>query len=153
MPTIVASKESLEPRPSLPDGLYEVRLEGFEPENAKKGGSQNLRPVLKVVNHPQFTGSRVFDNLNSTAFWIIEAFVHAFGIAPVKNPDGSEVLINFDGPEDDPTHWVYNGPLTGGVAKVFLKQTVYMGKSNPKVDQWMCAVPGCQKSHPKGLAK
>jgi hypothetical protein len=154
MAKMTFSKESLEPKPPLPDGLYEIRLEGFEPKTAKKGGSVNLNPTIKVINHPQHTGAKVFDNLNSSAPWIIEAFCHSFGLELV--PDGSggyNLPGDFNGPEDDPSHWSYTGPLTGCVAKAFLKQTTYEGKTNSKVDQWMCAVPGCQKKHPSGLAK
>jgi hypothetical protein len=154
MPKISFSKESLEPKPSLPDGLYEIRLEGFEPDKSKKGDSVNLRPILKVINHPQHTGSRVFDNLNVGANWILEAFVHAFGQPLIEDGAGNmNIPGDFNGPDDNPKQWSYSGPLTGAVGKVFLKQTEYNGKMNPKVDQWMCAVPGCQKKHPTGLAK
>lgn len=154
MPTIKVSKESLEPKPSVPDGLYEVRLEGFEPKWSKDRNSKNLNPVIKIVNNPQFTGSRIYDNLNTGADWILTAFVHSFGLDLVPDGNGDfNIPGDFNGTEDNPEGWSYSGPLTGCVAKVFVKQTTYQNKTNAKVDQWMCAVPGCQKKHPTGLAK
>lgn len=154
MPKVTFSKESLEQKPPLPDGLYEVRLEGFEPKYSKDKGSVNLSPTIKVINHPTLTGSKVFDNLNTGASWIIEAFCHAFGQELVPDGNGGFNLPgDFNGPEDNPEQWSYAGPLTGCVGKAFLKQTTYNNKVNSKVDQWMCSVPGCQKKHPMGLAK
>ena len=71
MAKISFSKEDLAGN-VYPDGLYELRLEGFEPEKSKKGDSVNLNPVLKIVNHQTLNNKRVFDNLNSSASWIVE---------------------------------------------------------------------------------
>ena len=121
---------------------------------AKSGNSINLNPTIKVINHQNATGRIVFDNLNSSAPWIIEAFCHSFGLELVSDGQGGyNIPGDFNGPESNPEQWNYVGPLTGAVAKVFVKQTEYNGKTNPKIDQWMCAVPGCQKKHPTGLAK
>ena len=154
MPKVSFSKESLEQKPPLAEGLYELRLEGFEPNHSKDKNSVNLNPVIKVINHPSETGRKVYDNLNSGAPWIIEAFCHSFGLELVADGMGGFNLPgDFNGPEDNPKDWSYVGPLTGCVSKAFLKQTTYNNKTNAKVDQWICAVPGCQKKHPKGLAK
>jgi hypothetical protein len=153
MARIGFSKEELSGN-VYPDGLYELRLEGFEPEKSRKGDSINLNPVLKIVNHPTLNNKRVFDNLNSSAAWIIESFSHAFGQALTPNPQGGgDMPGDFIGPDDDPGKWQYQGPLTGAVAKAFLKTTQYNGKDNTKVDQWFCAVPNCQTKHAQGLAK
>jgi hypothetical protein len=154
MPKVSMSKESLEQKPALPDGLYEIRLEGFEPKKSKSGTSTNLNPIIKVINHPTETGRKVFDNLNSGAAWIIEAFCHSFGLELVPDGNGGfNMPGDFNGPEDDPSKWSYTGPLTGCVSKAFLKQTVYNNQTNTKVDQWVCSVPNCAKKHPTGLAK
>lgn len=153
MPRISFSKEELVGN-VYPEGLYELRLEGFEPEKSKKGDSVNLNPVLKIVNHPTLNGKRVFDNLNSSASWIVESFVHAFGLPLTPNPNGGgDMPGDFVGPDDDPEKWQYQGPLSGQVAKAFLKVTTYNGKENTKVDQWFCNVSGCQTKHAQGLAK
>lgn len=153
-PKMSFSKESLEQKPALAEGLYELRLEGFEPKFSKEKTSTNLNPIIKVINHPTETGRRVYDNLNSGAAWIIEAFCHSFGLELVPDGNGGfNMPGDFNGPEGDPSQWSYAGPLTGCVSKAFLKQKTYNNKTSAGVDQWMCAVPGCQKKHPTGLAK
>jgi hypothetical protein len=153
MAKISYSKEDLAGN-VYPEGLYELRLDGFECKKAKSGDSVNLNPIIKIVNHPTLNGKRVFDNLNSSAAWIIESFSHAFGCPLTPNPQGGgDMPGDFIGPDDKPEEWQYQGPLSGGVAKAFLKTKSYNGKESSGVDQWMCAVPGCQISHAKGLAK
>ena len=78
MAKISFSKEELSGN-VYPEGLYELRLEGFEPSFSKQKTSINLNPTLKIVNHQTLNGKRVFENLNSGASWIIESFCHAFG--------------------------------------------------------------------------
>ena len=153
MAKISFSKEELSGN-VYPDGLYELRLEGFEPKKSKDGGSINLNPVLKIVNHPTLNNKRVFDNLNSGAAWIIESFTHAFGQQLTPNPNGGgDMPGDFIGPDDDPTKWQYQGPLTGAIAKAFLKTKTYNSKDSSGVDQWFCAVPNCNTKHAQGLAK
>lgn len=142
------SKESLEGKPAAPDALYEVRLEGFEPKTAKAGTSINLNPILKIVNSPTHNGVRLYDNLNTGAAWIVEAFVHAFGLQ--LEPDGQG---GFKMPGELSLEAPYQGPLLGAVAKVFTKQTEYNGRMSAKADQWVCSVPSCTKKHPSNLAK
>lgn len=138
-----------------PDGQYDLRLEGFEPKKSKNSDSTNLNPILKIVNHPTLTGKRVFDNLNSSAPWIIESFVHSFGLQLEPNGSGGgDMPGEFNGPDDSPEEWDYVGPLTGSVAKVMLKKTTYQGKDSSKVDQWFCALgPSCNIKHATNLAK
>ena len=154
MAKISFSKEQLEGN-VYPEGLYEIRLEKFEPEFSKKRDSVNLNPVLKIVNHQSLNNKRVFDNLNSGASWIIEAFVHSMGLELIPNgTGGADIPGEFIGPDDDPEKWEYQGPLTGCVAKVILKTTTYNGKDSSKVDQWLCQRgAGCKTKHPSGLAK
>ena len=153
MARVTASKESLEGAAPLPDGLYEVRLEGFKPKMSKAGTSVNLNPEIKVVNNAQYNGRPVFDNLNTGAGWILESFSHCFGQELLKLPDGSAEMPGFNGPDDAPDQWTYQGPLTGSVGKVFLKNVEYNGKTNAKIDQYVCNVPGCNTKHARGLAK
>ena len=154
MAKIAFSKEDLAGPPAIPEGAYEVRLTGFKPKMAKSKSSINLNPQLEIVNHPSFNNRDVFDNLNTTANWIVESFCHCFGqpLEPDGNGGGS-MPGDFVGPDDDPEKWVYNGPLTGSVGKVYLKLVEYNGKTNAKIDQFFCAVPGCTTKHAQNLAK
>jgi hypothetical protein len=154
MSKISYSKEDLAGN-VYPDGMYEVRLESFEPKPSKDGNSVNLNPVLKIVNHATLNGKRVFDNMNSAASWIIESIVHSFGQQLTPNANGGGDLPGeFMGPDDKPAEWQYVGPLTGCTAKVMLKKTTYNGKDSSKVDQWFCALGDkCNTKHATGLAK
>jgi hypothetical protein len=153
MAKISFSKEDLSGN-VYPDGLYELRIEGFEPEFSSKKTSINLNPILKIINHPSLNGKRVFDNLNSGAAWIIESFCHAAGQRLTPNPNGGgDMPGDFVGADDNPTSWQYTGPLTGTIAKAFLKNAPYNGKDQSKVDQWFCSVPGCQTKHAQNLAR
>jgi len=158
MAKISFSKEALEGN-LVPDGLYELRLEGFEPKFSKDKTSVNLNPVLKVVNNPNMSlnGKRIFDNMNSGASWIIEAFVHAMGLKLEPNAQGGGDLPGEfpDNGQDDPEKWPpYQGPLLGQVAEAMVKKTTYNGKENSKIDQWLCALGNdCNTKHPAGLAK
>jgi hypothetical protein len=155
MPQIKMSKESLEGPPPIADGLVELRLEGFQPKKSKAGTSINLNPQLKIVNNAQYNGRQVFDNLNTGASWILEAFCHAFGIALEPDGNGGFAFPGgfFPENEPDPEKWTYSGPLLGLVGKAFLKQTEYNGRTNSRVDQWVCSAQGCTSKHPTGLAK
>lgn len=153
MAKISFSKEELSGN-VYPPGQYDLHLEGFEPAFSKQKTSINLNPILKIVNHQTLNGKRVFDNLNSGASWIVEAFCHAFGLPLVPNPNGGgDMPGDFVGPDDDPTKWNYIGPLNGAVAKVILKTKTYNGKDSSGVDQWLCQVSGCNTKHADGLAK
>lgn len=156
MAKIGFSKEELSGN-VIPEGLYELRLEGFEQALSKKGDSVNLNPILKVVNHQTLNGKRVFDNLNSGASWIIEAFCHAMGHPLVPNGSGGGDIPGEwpDNGQSDPEKWPpYVGPLQGMVGKALVKTTTYNGKESTKVDQWICALgTACNTKHPTGLAK
>lgn len=157
MAKIGFSRESLEGPPPVPDGQYEVRLTGFKLKMAKSGTSINLNPQLEIVNHPQFNGRPVFDNLNSGASWIVMSFCHAFGFPLDPSPNGGGDIpgdfIGLENVQSNPDGVQYQGPLTGSVAKVYLKQVEYQGKTNSKVDQWFCALQNCNEKHATGLAK
>lgn len=154
MAKISFSKEDLAGPPEIPEGLYELRLSGFKPKFSKDKSSVNLQPELEIVNHPLHNGRNVLDWLNSSAPWIIESFCHCFGQQLTPNPNGGgDMPGDFIGPDDNPEQWQYQGPLTGMVGKVYLKPVTFNGKTNPRVDQWFCSVPGCTTKHAQGLAK
>lgn len=148
MPKMSVPNESLKAKPPVPDGIYDVRLEGFEPKKSSKGDSINLNPILKIVNHPEHDGRQIYDNLNSKAGFIHQDFVHAFGEVMEVNGDSSSIPGDFQGKEDDPATWQYVGPLVGKVAKIQVVQTTYNNKPNNKVNMWICAVQDCAVKFP-----
>jgi len=153
MPRISVPKDQLEGIQPVENDTYTVRLDGFEPKTAKKGGSVNLNPILKIINHPKHNDLRLFNNLNSKAGWIHKDFVHAFGL-PMEI-QGDEALIpgEFQGPEATPEKWVYVGPLLGRTAQLVVVQTPNSNTGNPRneIKQFLCQVPGCKEKHSTDL--
>ena len=148
MPKITPPPESLEGRKPNAAGVYMVRLDGFKPRKSKSGDSVNLYPTLKIINHPTANDNNVFENLNSSAGWVLKDFVHAFGL-PMDN---GSLPGDFQGPDDDPTKWTYVGPLKGRTAKleVAMKDNTKGGMIDA-VKRYFCAVPGCQEKHSESL--
>lgn len=147
------SKDQVEGMEILTPGQYEVRLMGFKPQFSKDKGSINLRPELIVVNNSDLVNRRVFDTLNSKAFYF-QDFSHAFGI-PLET-DGKEYWLagEWDGDkqkykEDDPTTWVYKGPLLNRIAKIEVGIDNYQGKDQNKIIRYFCAISDCATKFPQ----
>jgi len=72
MPKLSFSKDQLEGKSfaNPPAGIYEFTLDGFKPKAAKqkdgKQASVNLRPTLRIVNHPQLTGTEIYTWCNTS---------------------------------------------------------------------------------------
>lgn len=148
------SNDKLEGQDVIPPQVYELKLVAFKPAAAKSGASTNLKPVFEVVSPVEFAGRKVFDTLNTGGAWMYPDFCHAFGL-PMET-DGKESWLpgQWDGDaskfkEDDPSTWVYKGPLVGRVAKVEVAVDNYNGKDNNKVRRYFCAVADCATKFPK----
>jgi hypothetical protein len=158
MATIKLNKEKLAGPPVLPEGLYTIRLDGFKPKKpsakAKNQSAINLRPTLKIINHPTYNDQLVFENLSTSADWVIKDFVHAFGLE-LDGADKDELPGTFNPPnETDPEKWSYAGPLQGRTAQIFLKVGEDdKGRPQNKINQYVCAVPGCSDKHSTNLGK
>jgi hypothetical protein len=155
MPKLTANKDDIKGMPLLPEGMYTVRLDGFEPKKSKGGGSILLGPVMKVINDPTFNDQRVFDNINTGGKFVWVDFCHCFGVPLVEDASGNvEWPGDFAGPDDDPTKWQYTGPLLGQVGQVYVVQSEYNGKPNNKVKFFVCKIgPTCTHKHSSNLAK
>lgn len=172
MPQIRVNKESLKGFEALPAGIYELRLDGFEPKFSKDKQSVNLRPKLVVVNNPNADLNdgkhRAFDNLNSQAGWVMIEFCHGFGIRMTGEEDGVP-MENWTSPDvglpgefdpnptdaNNPEKWTYKGPLLGRVARVeIINQPAYnnANKIQAVINKYFCAVPGCSHQHLESLA-
>lgn len=170
MPNIKLPKTALEPRPNLPAGMYDVMLDGFKPGLSKgadgKAKTVNLQPQMKIINSAGTTtdgkplnGQKVFDNLNVGFGPRLQDFVHCFGERMVEEGDTVDIPGQFVGPDDDPSKWVYHGPLTGKVGKLELVEiaaTKPGAKPTDKVTtikRYFCAVQGCDVNHMENLAR
>jgi len=155
MPRLTVSKDDLKGGPLLPEGLYTVRLDGFKPSWSKNRGSVNLNPQMKVINHAEHNDRQAFTNLNSKARWIWPDFHHCFGVLMPSSENGANVdFIGFDGPDDEPDKWTYNGPLLGQVGQVYIIQADNtQGGVKNEIKYYVCRVPNCQEKHSSNLAK
>jgi hypothetical protein len=157
MPKIGISKEQLEGLKNPAPGIYDFRLDGFNPKYAKekegKERSINMRPKLVIINHPTLNGESIMTHGN-TAFGVeLYDMCHALGV-PYENEGSDNPTIpgDFNGPDDDPSKWQYVGPLVGQTGKIELADK--QGSDNKvrsQVKRYFCRVPGCQASHRESL--
>jgi hypothetical protein len=154
MPRLTATKDEIKGLPPMPEGLYAVRLDGFKPKYSKDKGSVNLNPQIKVINHADFNDRIVFENLNTKGKWVWKDFCHGFGV-PLAEVNGDfEFPGNFDGAEDNPESWQYNGPLVGQQAQLYLIQADdTKGGIKNAVKYYICKVNGCIEKHSQNLSK
>ena len=153
MPKISVQRDKVEGFKPVEAGVYEVRLDGFGPKTSKKGDSTNLQPKMVIVNHPTHNDQRLFDNLNSGA-WYLQDFVHCFGLEMEDQGESVGIPGEFQGPDDDPSKWTYVGPLLGRVGKVRVLVTEGQnGRKQNAIDQFYFAVPACQEKHTTNLVR
>lgn len=162
IPKFGASKESLEGKKPVPNAVYQVKVDGFEPKLSSKGDSVNMNPVLKIVNHPEHNGARIFFNGNTKAPWILQDFSHCFGLPMEPHPtgeNGAEEMHLPGGPaawKADPTapedlsKMKYVGPLLGKVGKIEVLYVQNPGqKPRNEIKQFLCAIDGCATKYPE----
>ena len=152
--TFKVKKESLEGPKKIPNGIYDVRLDTFEPEFSKDKKSYNFRPVMKIINNPEHNNQRVWENLNSNASWIQTEFCHAFGVVPWKdpqNPDGDPSFpVQFEGDMEKPKDWrITRCDMLGATARVEVAETANGKWINVK--RYLCKIPGCTYRHRDNL--
>ena len=150
-------KDKLESKPlsNPPAGIYEFMLEGFKPKwgKEKTDGSVrgvNLRPILKIVNHPTLTGAEIFTWCSTNMPSELYDLSHALGV-PFENEGQESMSVQgeFQGPDDDPTQWTYVGPLVGQVGKLEIGERTNnkTGKPETSLKRYFCRVEGCQADH------
>jgi len=153
MPRLQAAKERIEGPPPMPEQMVTFRLDGFKPAAAKKGGSVNLNPVMKIINSAEFNDRIIFENLNTKGEWIWPEFCHALGVPLEKDSSDNYVFPgDFVGPEDDPSKWQYTGPLLGQIGQCYIVQTDNTkGGVKNAVKFYVCKLPGCSHKHKDNL--
>jgi hypothetical protein len=162
MPKLTASKEEVKGLPPMVEGMVTIRLDGFKPSLSSKKDSVNLNPELKVINHAEYNDRNVFENLNTKGKWVWKDFCHAFGVPLIEGPNG-----DFEFPGDfncsahgascdgsDPQNWVYQGPLLGQQAQIYLVQSDNSkGGIKNAVKYYVCKIAGCAEKHSANLVK
>jgi hypothetical protein len=159
------TRESLSGKPPIPAGWHKFRVTGFKPKVAGPNkDSVSFNPQIEVIDNPELDGSKVFENLNSKAPWIINDFVHGCGMTLETVQDGNEgteaenksipgFWLNADTNPDEPEKWEYQGPLMNAVFEAESYINEYNGKKSAKIKQYKCAVPGCTEKHSTNLGK
>jgi hypothetical protein len=163
------SKEQVEGKEALPEGLYEVRFIKFSPKWTNQGNlteeqwkaarSINLRAEYEVLKHPEYAGTAIYDTLNvgpKTPLFGLMDMCHAFGLNMDYDKDSESYEIpgmdsvmhspNFD--PEKPETWEYRGPLIGKVAQVEIGHRMFNGKPQPTPRRWFCAIPDCASRYP-----
>lgn len=144
---------------TAPNGIYTLALKGFRPKMNKNQDGANFNAQMEVQENPEYDGVKVYETLSSKAGFTQLDFSHAFGLEIEDLGNGQYAIPgNWDGDpekfkEDDPSTWVYEGPLVGRTAKVELAIDTYMGKENSKVKQYICAIEGCKDKHSTDLLR
>lgn len=130
----------------IPAGIYEFKLAGFKPKWSKNKDSINFNAILEIINNPEYDGTKIFEGCNSKAGFIQVEVVHALGLLMQDLGNGNYVMPGvWDGKpetfkEDDPTSWVYEGPLVGRTGKFEVAVEPYLGNDTNKVRQYFCAL-------------
>ena len=164
------SREELSGKPPVPAGWYQFKFNGFKPKfsNLKPGetepSSLNLNAELEIINHPDYTGRKVFVGLNSKFFPAWFDFVYACGVemevvqdeftgTTKENLTIPGVFENADTSPLDASNWKYLGPLTNKTLEAELAETPAEGNYRAKneVRQFKCAIPGCTARHSTNL--
>lgn len=155
-------QEKLEGLQPVPAGIYKVLFLEFKPKHSKSvnkvtgAKSINLNAYVKILDHPEFeTERKVVASLNEGVPSFIQDFVHSFGME-MEDQLGAEPSIpgTFDADKnkfkaDDPTTWVYSGPLTNKTAQWELGIKDYNGKPTQTIKRFICSVPNCATRFPK----
>lgn len=155
------SKDKLEGMKPVPNGVYEVVCAGFEQKLDSKKTGINLNPILKIINHPEFNGQRIWYNLSTKAAWLYNDFCHCFGL-PVEievDPDTNEEVANLPGgqsawvPSDEDPENVekarYTGPLVNATGKVEVIEERKPGqKPRNVIKMFLCNIDGCAQKYP-----
>lgn len=149
MTQLKVNKENIKAPQPLPEGIYEVRFEGFRPKMSSKGTSINLNPMFKVTDGPH-AGRTVFAFINSSADWILQDFTHCFGVPFEVDAQGNLSLAGSLEPEGAPVEQQqYRGPLLGKTGKVMITVGEYQGKPNNQIKYYVCSIPDCNTRFPE----
>jgi hypothetical protein len=140
------SKEQLTKK-LVPGGIYRLHFGGFKPSRSKSNADNvNLNPQLKIIDSKEFTGVPIFVSLPQSEGWMIQDFVH--GLGQEMDHDGN-MPGDWEFPvADNPATWRYKGVLVGKTIQAELIESVWQGKPQLKVKQFICAVPNCKIKNP-----
>lgn len=145
----------------VPQNIYKLRLTGFKPKKSKDGESVNFNPEFTFIDPGQKWDGKVLKYAfvgSAKVPSLLQDMVHATGEvmevdendpdAPASMPgiwDADQVKFK----PDDPSTWVYQGPLLNKDLQAELYIDDYNGQKNNKILRFICAVPNCETRFPK----
>ena len=153
-------KTTLKRPEPVPNGIYELRLIGFEPVTASSGESTNLYPVFEFVAPGEKYDAKKLKYAfvgNSLVPQLLQDMTHALGELMEEDPDPNmpdSMPGIFDTDKlkfnpKDPSTWVYSGPLLNKTLKAELYMENCKGRDSNKVLRFFCAIPNCAERFPK----
>jgi hypothetical protein len=160
--------EKLQGIEPVPQGIYKLRLVGFNPKHAKpKQGSDisesvNFNPEFEIVAPgTKYDGRSLkyaFSANTKIPNWI-QDMVHGLGMEMEGyDPNNPESEASIPGIWDadaakfnrqDASTWTYQGPLLNKECNAELYITEYNGRKNNSILRFICAVPKCNERFPK----
>lgn len=156
------SKEQVEGKELVPDGIYQVRFIKFSPKLSKpqpgalnSQQSVNLNAEYEILNHPDYAGRKIFETANMKMYNIQTELCHCFGI-PMEF-DQSDDMYYIPGTWDTrpdfnpalPETFEYKGPLTGKVGKIELGSRNFAGRDMNAIRRYFCDIPDCAQKYPQ----
>lgn len=156
------SKEQVEGKEVVPEGLYKVRFVKFAPKlskadtsNPSKERSINLNAEYEIVDHPDHAGRKIFEVANMKSYNIQTEICHCFGVPLELDPNDDSYFIpgtwdsrqDFD--PDNPETYEYKGPLTGKIGMIELAVTSFNGRSRNQPRRYLCGIPTCAQDFPQ----
>jgi hypothetical protein len=145
----------------VPQNIYKLRLTGFAPKTSKDKESVNFNPQFTFIAPGEKYDGKVLKyafNANTKTPSTIQDMVHAVGELMETDPDNPEAPASMPGiwdadlvkfKPDDPSTWVYQGPLMNKELQAELYISEYNGQKNNKVLRFLCAIPDCEIKFPK----
>ncbi|HEY1644842.1 MAG TPA: hypothetical protein VGF75_00465 [Candidatus Saccharimonadales bacterium] len=145
----------------IPQNIYTLRLTGFKPKKSKDGESVNFNPQFTIIDPGQKWDGKVEKYLfvgSAKVPSLLQDMVHALGEIMEQDPNDPDSPASIPGiwdadqvkfQADDPSTWVYQGPLMNKECKAELYINSYQGQDNNRILRFLCAIPDCATKFPK----
>jgi hypothetical protein len=157
------SKEQVEGKEAVPEGIYEVRFLRFNPRLSKAAIEQhapfdprniNLNAEYEVVNNPEYAGRRIYEIASMKSYNIQTEICHGFDV-PLDIDENGEYFIpgtwdsRPDFNQELPETYEYKGPLSGKIGKIELAIETFNGRPRNRPRRYFCAIDDCATKFPE----
>lgn len=157
---MAVSKEQVEGKEVVAEGMYKIRFIKFGPKLTKdKGdGSErtiNLNAEYEIVDHPDHAGRKLYEIANMKSYNIQTEICHCFGVPMEVDPADDSYFIpgtwdsNPEFNSDNPETYHYKGPLEGKIGMAEIAVTSWNGRSRNQIRRYICGIPTCAQDFPQ----